>query len=72
MEEKTMKKDIKQVIKHPRKYESEVVQKVLILIREQKTLPEILELVPCRRSCIRRIARKNSLVVRKEKEAIKK
>jgi len=66
-------KQIKQVVKkHPRKYESEVVQKVLTLIREQKTLPEILEQVPCRKSCIRRIARKNSLVIRKAKEAVKK
>jgi len=68
-----MEKKIKQVVKkHPRKYEPEVVQKVLILIREQKTLPEILEQVPCRKSCIRRIARKNSLVIKKDKEAIKK
>lgn len=67
-----MEKKIKQVVKkHPRKYGPEIVQKVLILIREQKTLPEILELVPCRKSCVRRIARKNSLVIRKEKEAIK-
>lgn len=66
-------KQIKQVVKkHPRKYGPEVVQKVLILIREQKTLPEILEQVPCKRSCVRRLARKNSLVIRKEKEMIKK
>ena len=71
--EENMEKKIKQVVKkHPRKYEPEIVQKVLTLIREQKTLPEILELVPCRKSCIRRIARKNSLVIRKDKEAIKK
>ena len=67
-----MEKKIKQVVKkHPRKYEPEVVQKVLTLIREQKTLPEILEQVPCRKSCIRRIARHNSLHIRKEKEPIK-
>ena len=63
-------KQIKQVVKkHPRKYGPEIVQKVLCLIREQKTLPEILELVPCRKSCVRRLARHNSLHVRKEKEA---
>jgi len=66
-----MKKDTKQVIKHPRKYGPEIVQKVLTLIREQKTLPEILEQVPCRKSCIRRLARHNSLHIRKEKEPIK-
>ena len=71
--EENMEKKIKQVVKkHPRKYEPEVVQKVLTLIREQKTLPEILEQVPCRKSCIRRISRKNSLVIRKDKEAVKK
>lgn len=67
-----MEKKIKQTKKHPRKYGPEIVQKVLTLIREQKTLPEILQQVPCCRSCVRRIARKNSLVIRKDKEAIKK
>ena len=66
-------KQIKQVVKkHPRKYGPEIVQKVLTLIREQKTLKEILTQVPCCKSCIRRLARHNSLVIRKEKEAIKK
>lgn len=65
-----MEKKIKQVRKHPRKYGTEIVQKVLTLIREQKTLAEILQQVPCRKSCVRRIARKNSLHIRKEKEPI--
>ena len=38
-----MQKQIKQAKKHPRKYGPEIVQKVLTLIREQKTLPEILQ-----------------------------
>lgn len=66
-----MEKKIKQVRKFPRKYGPEVVQKVLTLIREQKTLKEILSQVPCKKSCIRRLARRNSLVIKKEKEAIK-
>jgi len=66
-----MEKKIKQVKKHPRKYGPEVIQKVLTLIREQKTLAEILAQVPCKKSCVRRIARHNSLHIRKEKELIK-
>ena len=69
-----MEKKIKQVRKHPRKYGPEIVNRVLTLIKESRTLPEILSQVPCCRSCVRRIARKNSLVIRKEKdkEVIKK
>lgn len=63
-----MEKKVKQAKKHPRKYGPEVVQKVLTLIREQKSLKEILSQVPCCRSCVRRIARKNSLTLRKEKD----
>ncbi|MFH1585943.1 MAG: hypothetical protein ABIB79_04200 [archaeon] len=57
---------------HPRKYPRETVELVLTLIRQQKSLKEILAQVPCCRSCVRRIARKNSLVIKKEKELIKK
>ncbi|MDP3027695.1 MAG: hypothetical protein Q8N63_08370 [Nanoarchaeota archaeon] len=50
---------------HPRKYPREVVDKVLSLIREGKNLDEILSLVPCKKSAVRRYARKASLTIKK-------
>lgn len=65
MEKEKIVKKVKTT--HPRKYPKEVVDKVLSLIREGKTLNELLLLVPCRKSCCKRLARKNSLVIKKEK-----
>lgn len=50
---------------HPRKYPKEVVDNVLSLIREGKKLNEILSQVPCKKSAVRRYARKASLIIKK-------
>ncbi len=51
--------------KYPRKYPQEVVQKVLSLVREGKTLKEILPQVPCKKNAVRRYARKADLIIKK-------
>ena len=43
-----------------------------LIFKEGKTLNELLLLVQCRKSCIRRLARRNSLVIKKDKEVIQK
>jgi len=50
---------------HPHKYSREIVDKVLSLIREGKNLSEILSQVPCKKSAVRRYARKASLTIKK-------
>jgi len=60
-----MKKELKPKRSYPRKYGSEVVNKVVSLIKEQQTLKEILSQVPCKKNCVRRIARKHNLVIKK-------
>ncbi|MDO8508203.1 MAG: hypothetical protein Q7S27_00800 [Nanoarchaeota archaeon] len=47
----------------PRKYSREVVDNVLVLIREGKTLGEILNVVQPRKRAILRMARKHSLTI---------
>ena len=49
---------------HPRAYPKEIVEKVLVLIREGKSLSEILSQVPCRKSAVRRYARKANLKIK--------
>jgi len=51
--------------RHPQKYPKTVVNKVLTLVREGKTMDEILEQVEPRKRCIMRIARKNNLEIKK-------
>jgi hypothetical protein len=55
----------KTVSTHPRKYPKEIVDKVISLIREGKKLKEILSQVPCKKSAVRRYARKASLTIKK-------
>jgi len=55
----------KKQTKHPHKYPKKVVDEVLTLIREGKTLDEILEVVQPRKRCLLRIARKNNLEIKK-------
>ena len=49
---------------HPRAYSKEVVDKVLSLIKEGKILKEILLQVPCKKSAVRRYARKANLKIK--------
>jgi hypothetical protein len=51
--------------KHPQKYPKTVVNKVLTLIKEGKTMDEILEQVQPRRRAIERYARKAELEIKK-------
>lgn len=53
---------------HPHKYPKDVVENVLSLIRSGNTLKEILSQVNCKKSAVRRFARKNDLVIKKEKK----
>jgi len=46
------------------KFPKEIVEKVLVLIREGKSLSEILSQVPCRKSAVRRYARKANLKIK--------
>lgn len=62
MEKEKMVKKVK--TKHPRAYPREIVEKVLALIREGKSLSEILSQVPCRKSAVRRYARKANLKIK--------
>ena len=50
---------------YPRKYGAEVVNRVVSLIKEQQTLKEILAQVPCKKNCVRRIARRHNLEIKK-------
>jgi len=50
---------------YPHKYPKKVVDEVLTLIKEGKTLDEILEQVQPRKRCLLRIARKNNLEIKK-------
>ena len=52
-------------IKHPQKYPKTVVNKVLTLIKEGKTMDEILEIVQPRRRAIERYARKAGIEIKK-------
>ena len=63
MEKEKIVKKVKTT--HPRKYPKETVELVLTLIRQQKSLKEILEEVPCKKSAVRRYARKASLTIKK-------
>mgnify|MGYP003884289813 CR=1 FL=1 len=63
MEKEKVIKKVKST--HPRKYPKEVVDKVLSLIREGKNLSDILSQVPCKKSAVRRYARKASLTIKK-------
>ena len=51
--------------KHPQKYPKTVVNKVLTLIKEGKTMDEILEIVQPRKRAIERYARKAGLEIKK-------
>lgn len=46
---------------NPKEYSKEVVDKVISLVREGKTLKEILSQVPCKKSAVRRYVRKAGL-----------
>lgn len=50
---------------HPKEYSKEVVDKVISLVREGKTLKEILSQVPCKKSAVRRYVRKAGLKLKK-------
>ena len=63
MDKKQTKTPQKQ--RHPRKYGEDVVSKVVALIKEGKTMPELLEAVPCRKRAILRMARKQNLAIKK-------
>jgi Trm5-related predicted tRNA methylase len=49
---------------HPRKYPQEIVDKILSLIKQGKNLNEILQQVPCKKSAVRRYARKAGLTIK--------
>jgi len=51
--------------KHPRKYPQEVVDKVVVLIKEGKALGEILEQLPPRKRALLRIAKRYDLTIKK-------
>jgi len=63
MEKEKIVKKVKTT--HPRKYPKDIVDKVLSMIREGKKLNEILSQVPCKKSAVRRYARKASLTIKK-------
>ena len=63
MEKEKIVKKVKTI--NPRKYPKETVDLVLTLIRQQKSLKEILSQVPCKKSAVRRYARKASLTIKK-------
>ena len=50
---------------HPHKYPKKVIDEVLTLIREGKTMDEILEIVQPRKRAIERYARKAGLTIKK-------
>jgi hypothetical protein len=62
-----MKKEEEQKpkLKHPHKYSKKVVDEILTLIREGKTMDEILEVVQPRRRAIERYARKAGIEIKK-------
>ena len=51
---------------HPRRYPQEIVDKTLSLIRQGKDMKEILQQVPCKKSAVRRYARKAGLKIKKK------
>ena len=51
--------------KHPHKYPKKIVDEVLTLIREGKTLDEILEVVQPKKRAVLRYARKAGLEIKK-------
>lgn len=51
---------------HPKKYSKDIVDKVISLVREGKTLKEILSQVPCKKTAVRRYARKVGLVIKRQ------
>ncbi len=51
--------------KHPQKYPQTVANKVLTLIKEGKTMDEILEIVQPRKRAIERYARRAGLEIKK-------
>lgn len=63
MEKEKIVKKIKTT--HIRKYPKEVVDKILSLIREEKTLNEILKVVEPKKSAVKRYARKAGLTIKK-------
>jgi len=67
MEKKDKKTPIQtpKVRSYPRKYPVDVVDKVTTLIKENKTLGEILELVKPRKRAILRIAKRHNLTLKK-------
>lgn len=64
MDKEKSQKKVKTV--HPKKYPKDVVDKVLSLVREGKTLKEILSQVPCKKSAVRRYVRKAGLVIKRQ------
>lgn len=63
MEKEKIVKKVKTT--HIRKYPKEVVDKILSLIREGKTLNEILKVVEPKKSAVKRYARKAGLTIKK-------
>ncbi len=55
----------KKQAKHPHKYPKKVVDEVLTLVREGKTLDEILEVVQPKKRAVLRYARKAGLEIKK-------
>ncbi len=63
MEKEKIVKKVKTT--HPRKYPKDIVDKVLSMIREGRNLKDILSQVPCKKSAVRRYARKANLTIKK-------